>query len=216
MPGHEYPVPRVMAQNNLLPVGIEPGTSRLEVRVTNHNMVFCVYIERDFGGLHIMFMCMWEGDSETHKEAKSCKNYLKIKVKMTLTVWTTFLPCLIGTKVLIHGIPSFQIFTFIFSRATVNKYILRCHCLHNKTMSYRSAAYLHRHTAWQWWPTCSVQSQPYALWAHTAVPSMLPPAVRHTVQKLPSSATQSSWTSSHFKLSMQSVKFAILLLITIF
>ena len=36
MPGHEYPVPRVTAQKNLLPVGIEPGTSRSEVRLTNH------------------------------------------------------------------------------------------------------------------------------------------------------------------------------------
>ena len=34
MPGHEYPVPRVTAQKNLLPVGIEPGTSRSEVRLT--------------------------------------------------------------------------------------------------------------------------------------------------------------------------------------
>ena len=36
MPGHEYPIPRVTAQKNLLPVGIEPGTSRSEVRLTNH------------------------------------------------------------------------------------------------------------------------------------------------------------------------------------
>ena len=35
MPGHEYPVPWVTAQKNLLPVGIEPGTSRSEVRLTN-------------------------------------------------------------------------------------------------------------------------------------------------------------------------------------
>ena len=36
MPGHEYPIPWVPAQKNLLPVGIVPGTSRTEVRLTNH------------------------------------------------------------------------------------------------------------------------------------------------------------------------------------
>ena len=36
MPGHEYPIPWVTAQKNLLPVGIEPGTSQAEVRLTNH------------------------------------------------------------------------------------------------------------------------------------------------------------------------------------
>ena len=34
--GHEYPVPRVTSEKNLLPVGIELGTSRSEVRLTNH------------------------------------------------------------------------------------------------------------------------------------------------------------------------------------
>ena len=36
MPGHEYPIPWVPAQKNLLPVGVVPGTSRTEVRLTNH------------------------------------------------------------------------------------------------------------------------------------------------------------------------------------
>ena len=36
MPSHEYPIPWVPAQKNLLPVGIVPGTSRTEVRLTNH------------------------------------------------------------------------------------------------------------------------------------------------------------------------------------
>ena len=36
MPGHEYPIPWVPAQKNLLPVGIVPGTPRTEVTLTNH------------------------------------------------------------------------------------------------------------------------------------------------------------------------------------
>ena len=36
MLGHGYPVPRVTAQKNLLPVGTEPGTTRSEGRLTNH------------------------------------------------------------------------------------------------------------------------------------------------------------------------------------
>ena len=36
MPSREYPVAWVMAQRNMLPVGIEPGTSQPEVGLTNH------------------------------------------------------------------------------------------------------------------------------------------------------------------------------------
>ena len=74
MPGHEHPIPWVPAQKNLLPVGIEPGTSRTEVRLTNHLasrtghicMYVCMYTTKEkgkFGSCNSEFHAL--GDLQT-------------------------------------------------------------------------------------------------------------------------------------------------------